>query len=231
MFLVKPDLGPLLSRVLCRAAGTVLGALLFAGFAAVLPRPEGLIALVAVCGALIPVATRHFAAQTGVVTVLVLALVMIGGEPQASVSRIGETLLACVIVLVVGHLPMPGQRGGGVLARLGAAESAAHRYLGHVLHASHDRAGRWVLRREAYRSLAEARAAIALAAAELPTLARHSAGTEEVAGTLERLVDATTACAVHLDDSGSLAPRYAQQLTGLLDELAALRDRGYARVS
>lgn len=41
VFLVKPDLGPLVSRVLCRAAGTVLGALLFAGFAAVLPRPEG----------------------------------------------------------------------------------------------------------------------------------------------------------------------------------------------
>ncbi|WP_051113568.1 FUSC family protein [Streptomyces davaonensis] len=231
VFLVKPDLGPLLSRVLCRAAGTVLGALLFAGFAAVLPRPEGLIALVAVCGALIPVATRHFAAQTGVVTVLVLALVMIGGEPQASVSRIGETLLACVIVLVVGHLPMPGQRGGGVLARLGAAESAAHRYLGHVLDASPDRAGRWVLRREAYRSLAEARSAIALAAAELPTLARHSAGTEEVAGTLEQLVDATTACAVHLDDAGHLTPRHTQQLTGLLDELAALRDRGYAHIS
>ncbi len=108
VFLVKPDLGPLASRVLCRAAGTVLGALAFAGFAAVLPRPEGLVALVALSGALIPVATRHFAAQTAVVTVLVLSLVMVGGEPQASVSRIGETLLACAIVLIVGHLPMPG---------------------------------------------------------------------------------------------------------------------------
>ncbi len=39
VFLVKPDLGPLASRVLSRAAGTVLGALLFAGLAAVLPRP------------------------------------------------------------------------------------------------------------------------------------------------------------------------------------------------
>lgn len=117
VFLVKPDLGPLASRVLCRAAGTVLGALLFAGFAAVLPRPEGLIALVALSGALIPVATRHFAAQTAVATLLVLALVMVGSEPQASVSRIVETLLACAIVLVVGHLPMPGSGAG----RAGAA--------------------------------------------------------------------------------------------------------------
>jgi uncharacterized membrane protein YccC len=125
VFLVKPDLGPLASRVLCRAAGTVLGALVFAGLAALLPRPAGLIALVAVCGALVPVATRHFAALTAVVTVLVLALIMVGGEPQASLSRIGETLLACALVLVVGHLPMPGERGGGVRARLEAAGSAA----------------------------------------------------------------------------------------------------------
>ncbi|MGW3724033.1 FUSC family protein [Streptomyces sp. NPDC000851] len=229
VFLVKPDLGPLVSRVLCRAAGTVLGALVFAGFAAVLPRPEGLIALVAVSGALIPVATRHFAAQTAVVTVLVLALVMVGGEPQASVSRIGETLLACAIVLIVGHLPMPGQRGGGVRARLAAAGGAAQAYLAHVLHEtdpdSDTRAVRWTLRREAYRALAEARTAIALAAAELPALARHSEGAEEIVAVLERLVDTTTACAVHLDDSGRLTPRHTERLTELLDELAERRDR------
>ncbi|MGW3287868.1 FUSC family protein [Streptomyces sp. NPDC001002] len=225
VFLVKPDLGPLASRVLCRAAGTVLGALLFAGFALVLPRPGGLIALVAVSGALIPVATRHFAAQTAVVTVLVLALVMVGGEPQASAGRIGETLLACVIVLVVGHLPMPGQRGGTVRARLTAAGTAAHAYLDHVLSGSDDRTARWTLRREAYRALAEARTAIALAAAELPALARHSAGTDKVVTTLERLVDTTTACAVHLDDSGHLSARHSEQLAELLDELERERER------
>ncbi|MFH8975587.1 FUSC family protein [Streptomyces sp. NPDC017890] len=219
VFLVKPDLGPLVSRVLCRAAGTVLGAVLFAGFAALLPRPDGLVALVAVCGALVPVAARHFAAQTTVVTVLVLSLVMVGGEPQASLSRIGETLLACAIVLVVGHLPLPGQRGGGVRARTEAADAAAQAYLAHVLSESDDRATRWTLRREAYRTLAEARAAIALAAAELPALARHSAGAEEVASVLERLVDTTTACAVHLDDTGGLTARHTERLAGLRDEL------------
>lgn len=231
VFLVKPDLGPLVSRVLCRAAGTVLGALLFAGFAAVLPRPEGLVALVAVCGALIPVATRHFAAQTAVVTVLVLSLVMVGGEPQASVGRIGETLLACSLVLIVGHLPMPGERGGHVRARLTSAAGAAHAYLVHVLDGpggldgSDDRATRWILRREAYRALAEARAAIALSAAELPALARHTEGTDEVAALLERLVDTTTAAAVHLDDTGRLDRSHSDRLTELLEELAAHRER------
>ncbi|MEU4654265.1 FUSC family protein [Streptomyces sp. NPDC023723] len=230
VFLVKPDLGPLASRVLCRAAGTVLGALVFTALAAVLPRPEGLVALVAVAGALIPVATRHFAAQTAVVTVLVLALVMVGGEPQASAGRIGETLLACAIVLVVGHLPMPGRGGAGVRARLTAAGHAGHAYLAHVLSESDDRARRWTLRREAYRTLAEARAAIALAAAELPALARHSEGADEVAATLERLADTTTACAVHLDDTGRLTPRHLERLAELRDELTERRTRAGVRL-
>ncbi|MGW4301282.1 FUSC family protein [Streptomyces sp. NPDC004646] len=219
VFLVKPDLGPLASRVLCRAAGTVLGALVFAGFAAVLPRPFGLIALVAVCGALLPVSTRHFAALTAVVTVLVLALIMIGGEPQASVSRIAETTLACALVLIVGHLPMPGKRGAGVRARLVAAGSAAHAYLAHVMAESGDRAERWALRREAYRTLAEAHTAMAVAAAELPALARHTRDTGAVATALERLVDTTTACAVHLDDTGRLTPRHTDRLQEALREL------------
>ncbi|GAX50594.1 FUSC family protein [Streptomyces olivochromogenes] len=227
VFLVKPDLGPLASRVICRAAGTVLGAVLFAGFAALLPRPAGLVALVALCGALIPVATRHFAALTAVVTVLVLSLVMVGGEPGASWSRIGETLLACAIVLFVGHLPALGQRGGGVRARLTHAAEAAHVYLAHVLDdgTTDDRAGRWTLRREAYRALAEARASIDLAAAELPALARHAEGTDEVAATLERLVDTTTACAVQLDDTGRLTPQHTERIAELLDELAEGRQR------
>lgn len=225
VFLVKPDLGPLASRVLSRAAGTVFGALLFAGFAAVLPRPEGLVTLVAVSGALIPVAARHFAAQTAVVTVLVLALVMAGGEPQASLGRIGETLLACAVVLVVGHLPMPGQRGGDAIrARLTEAAGAAQTYLDHVLGESDDRAGRWALRREAYRTLAEARAAIALASAELPPLARHADGTDETAVTLELLVDTVTACAVHLDDTGRVDPAHIQRLTELVDRLGTRGD-------
>ncbi|MFF2994075.1 FUSC family protein [Streptomyces sp. NPDC057950] len=222
VFLVKPDLGPLASRVICRAAGTVLGAVVFAGLAALLPRPAGLVALVALCGALIPVATRHFAAQTAVVTVLVLCLVMVGGEPQASWNRIGETLLACAIVLLVGHLPALGQRGGGVRARLTRAAEAAHAYLAHVLDdgTTDDRTSRWALRREAYRSLAEARAVIDVAAAELPALARHADGTSEVATTLERLVDTTTACAVQLDDTGRLTPRHTGRVAELLAELA-----------
>ncbi|WP_432166805.1 FUSC family protein [Streptomyces sp. bgisy031] len=223
VFLVKPDLGPLASRVLCRAFGTVFGAALFAGLAALLPGPAGPVALVVLTGALIPVGTRHFAAQTAVVTVFVLSLVMVGGEPQMALARIGETLLACVIVLCVGHLPLPapGCGGGAVRTRLTTAGEAARAYVLHVLSGSDDRAGRWTLRREAYRALAEARTAIDLAAAELPPLARHTAGTEDVAVTLEDLVDTTTSCAVHLDDTGRVPEQHAERIDALLAELSA----------
>ncbi|MET7537028.1 FUSC family protein [Streptomyces sp. NPDC005507] len=223
VFLVKPDLGPLASRVLCRAFGTVFGAALFAGLAALLPGPAGPVALVVLGGALIPVGTRHFAAQTAVVTVFVLSLVMVGGEPQMALARIGETLLACAIVLFVGHLPLPvpGRGGGAVRMRLTTAGEAAQAYVLHVLSGSDDRAGRWTLRREAYRALAEARTAIDLAAAELPPLARHTAGTEDVAVTLEALVDTTTSCAVHLDDTGRVPEQHAERIDALLAELTA----------
>lgn len=93
-----------------------------------------------------------------------------------------------------------------------------------------DKAGRWALRREAYRALAEARAAIDLAAAELPALARHAEGTDKVAATLERLVDTTTACAVQLDDNGRLTPRHTERIAELLHELAEGRARAGLRV-
>ncbi|MGC3002666.1 FUSC family protein, partial [Streptomyces sp. G35A] len=83
---------------------------------------------------------------------------------------------------------------------------------------------------EAYRALAEARTAIALASAELPALARHADGADEVAATLERLVDTTTACAVHLDDTGRLGPRHAGELAALREELARRRDRAGVRL-
>jgi hypothetical protein len=142
-----------------------------------------------------------------------------------------------------------------VRSRLAAAGGAAEAYLTHVLEetarsgprdaesAVHDtpedtivdtpaedtRALRWTLRREAYRALAEARTAIALAAAELPALARHSEGADEIVAVLERIVDTTTACAVHLDDCGRLTSEQVHRLTELVDELGRL-DQGRGRV-
>lgn len=232
VFLVKPDLGPLISRVLSRAAGTVVGAAVFAGFFALVAGasaagvsvagPLVAVAAVGVCGTLIPVATRHFAAQTAVVTVLVLSLVLLAGEPQAAWGRVVESLTACAIVLLAGHLPLPGQRGHRVRDAVDTAVAAAHRYLRHVLAHPQDGPERGALRRDAYRSLAVARAALDLSAAELPPVAGRTAAFEEVAGALERLVDTTTACAVHLHDpDAALPPSHAERIAAQLADLDA----------
>ncbi|MFD3619670.1 FUSC family protein, partial [Streptomyces sp. NPDC058676] len=109
-------------------------------------------------------------------------------------------------------------------ARAGTARAGTAR-TGTARTGSDARALRWTLRREAYRTLAAARAAVSLAGAELPALARHAEGADEVADTLEQLVDTTTACAVHLDDTGRLTPEHAERLVALLDELAGHRER------
>ncbi|MEU6239516.1 FUSC family protein, partial [Kitasatospora sp. NPDC047058] len=133
-FLVKPDYGPLFSRVVNRFAGTAAGVLVFAGLgAAAGTAPGRAVLVVALCGALIAPSLRHFALQTGVVTLTVLAFASAGGDSQAAPSRLVDTALACAVVLVVGHLP----RLANTRARVGhrCAEALRHtrRYLAAVL--------------------------------------------------------------------------------------------------
>ncbi|WP_063836998.1 FUSC family protein [Phaeacidiphilus oryzae] len=224
-FLVKPDLGPLVSRVASRAAGTIAGALAFAGVAAAAGGGTWvLLGLAAVFGTLVPLlSARHFAAQTTAVTVLVLSFVGLAGNPgPAAWTRVVDTLAACAIVLVVGHLPIHGGARPRVAVRVVVAVRAAGRYLDHVLNRPDEREQRLLLRRAAYRALAEARAAVELTAAELPTLARGVPGWAPAIGALERVVDATTACAVRLDAGAAGVPERAvrEALVADFDALA-----------
>ncbi|MEV7085703.1 FUSC family protein [Streptomyces sp. NPDC093085] len=135
-FLVKPDLGPLFSRVVNRVAGTAAGVLLFTLWSAVAGGPGGtwwLIALVVAGGALLPVATRHFAFQTAVATLLVLSFVYAAGDTAATADRLLDTALACALVLLVGHLPHLTDPRIRVGHRCAAALRHTERYLRHVL--------------------------------------------------------------------------------------------------
>jgi uncharacterized membrane protein YccC len=217
-FLIKPDLGPLVSRVLSRAAGTVAGALLFVAWSVLLPGTFGAVAAVVLAAAFIPVAARHFAGLTAAVTMLVLALIGVGSGPQAVGDRITDTLLACALVLAVGHLPIPGHSGRTLAARVSAAAEAANRYEAGL---RADAARRAVLRRAAYRTLADARAAVELSGAEHPSLARHGVGAASVVAELERLVDATTAYAVRASQGEPLPPEVTALHTRLHDMAAA----------
>lgn len=210
-FLVKPDLGPLFSRVVNRFVGTALGVLVFAGIAAGAAAFGGTwwpAVLACVAGALVPVASRHYALQTGVVTALVLSFVWVGGDTQAAGHRLADTAIACAIVLIVGHLPRLVDPAARVGHRLAAALRLTESYLGHVLGDPDGlRTGeRMALRRAAYQALAEARAAAGTAAAELPAQRRRIADWAPSSPPPERIVDAATACAVRMEH-GAPRPR------------------------
>ncbi|RPE36932.1 FUSC family protein [Kitasatospora cineracea] len=226
-FLVKPDLGPLFSRVVNRFAGTVAGVLLVAGLGPVLSGPWWPVVAVAVTGALVPVAQRHFAAQTAVITVTVLAFVTTGGDRAAAPARLLDTTLACALVLLVGHLPGLADTRARVGQRAAHALRHTQRYLDHVLltgrqepHPADTR--RAELRRTAYRTLAQARAAAETAAAELSP--GTPAGPDWLRLTVhaERLADAATAYAVERDH-GAPAPTTPAART-LTRDLAAAAD-------
>ncbi|TKA12014.1 FUSC family protein [Actinacidiphila oryziradicis] len=222
-FLVKPDMGPLFSRVVNRFVGTAVGVLVFAGLAAAFGGGWWPAVAAAAGGALVPVATRHFALQTAVVTVLVLSFVSVGGDTQAAGNRLADTVIACGIVLLIGHLPRlvdPAARAG---LRVGTALRCTERYLDHILTVSaSERSGeRMALRRAAYRALAEARATADTAAAELG----RTVDWVPVVAAAERIVDAATACAVRIEH-GAPRPseREAREVTGVLTALAATLD-------
>ncbi|MET9875057.1 FUSC family protein [Actinacidiphila glaucinigra] len=206
-FLVKPDIGPLFSRVVNRFFGTALGVLVFAALAAPL---GGGIWWTAVCasvaGALLPFAARHFALQTAAVTIMVLAFVWVGGDTQAALSRLLDTAIACAIVVVVGHLPRLTDHSARVGHLLAVAQRRTRDYLDHVLTvpAGERPEERRVLRRAAYSALGEARVAAETLAAELPSRRGGNGDWFRVVAASERIVDATTACVLRMEQG---APR------------------------
>lgn len=228
-FLVKPDMGPLVSRALSRALGTAVGVAVFGALATLLaPGAVWPVVVAAVCSALIPVSVRHFALQTAVLTPLLLALVHLGGDTDPGFTRLTDTLLACGVVLAAGALPGLGGPRAQVSVRLSLAVRATRDHLDRVLTAEAPYATRLRLRREAYRALADARRAVEVASAEHPPFGRDLAAWAPVVFALEEIVDAATACGVRLDQGApqpepALAARLRAALSDLADAVAARR--------
>jgi hypothetical protein len=223
-FLVKPDMGPLFSRVVNRFFGTAVGVLVFAAVTALVAGGTWWAPVVATAaGAAVPVAVRHFALQTAVITVLVLTFVSVAGDTQAAGPRLIDTGIACAIVSLVGHLPPLVDPAARVGHRLSTALRRTEAYLDHVLAVPPGKAAaeRRALRRSAYRALGEARAAAETAAAELPAQRGPAVHWVPVVAAAERIVDAATACAIRMEHG---APRpaaaEARQVTGALVAVA-----------
>ncbi|MEU9473413.1 FUSC family protein [Streptomyces avermitilis] len=221
-FLAKPDLGPLFSRVVSRMFGTILGVVVYIALDASLPGAAGPVAAAALGGALIPVAARHFAFLTAALTSIVLALAGVSGTVGAPGARLTDTALGCLIAFGVGHLPRLGGRQPAVDEHWASALRAAEAYFAHVVAASAggceelDRR-----RRAAYQALAEAHTALAQATSELPPAGVRATRWAPPLAALERLVDATTACAVRLRNGRPLPVDEGRRLADALGRLAA----------
>ncbi|MFF8844143.1 FUSC family protein [Streptomyces sp. NPDC015127] len=229
-FLVKPDLGPLFSRTVNRFAGTVAGVAAFGAASALFAGVWWPVVTAALAGALLPVATRHFAFQTTVVTVMVLSFVHVGGDTEVAGLRLLDTSIACGLVLLVGHLPRVGDPRRRVRHRAATAVRRTERYLHHVLTtaAGQPAEQRLALRRAAYAALAEARSAAGTASAEL--LPRNVPGCdwEPLLTTTERIADATTAYAVHLAHGSRPPVAAVHRLARALSAAADALDHGRA---
>lgn len=165
-FILRPDVGPVISRALARTGGTAIGVAI-----AVLVAWSGnsvavLIALSCVMAAVTPWATRrsHLLAVVAFTPIVFVFLSLVGSESSLFVPRIVDTALGATIVLVIDLVlwsRAPSLRPEHQLehARAAAARYASEAPRDNVLQ-------RNVLRRDALRALADARSAVALADAE-----------------------------------------------------------------
>jgi uncharacterized membrane protein YccC len=222
-FVLKPDLGSVFARAIHRSLGTVLGVLVAAAALAVLTSPWALIAIATLCAALLPVTVaRHYALNTMAATPVVLVLVQLGGGPgiQLLGSRLVDTMLGSLIVLLLGYALWPQSRAARITPRLTAAVTAVRAYLTAVAAEESSAAQRGTLRRTAYRALADAHRTLDECLSEPPPTARHAESWLPATHALEQLTDAVSATATQIKYGGP-RPSAAEtrRLRAALDKL------------
>ncbi|MFD4909968.1 FUSC family protein [Kitasatospora purpeofusca] len=225
-FVLKPDLGSVFLRSVSRAVGTVLGVAVTAAVLSLAPGPWALVAIAALCVALLPYATAaHYGLNTVVMTPMALVLLQLGGQDGAAEfrPRVLDTVLASAIVLLFGHLLWPERPRHRIEPRLVSAAAALKAYLASVVRQDgpEPRSEVW-LRRTAYRALADARAEVEQGLAEPPPTGRHAAEWLPATAALERLSGAVAAFAAQRRYGGRVPERAEVERVGrALDELTA----------
>ncbi len=191
VFILRPDLGPLMARALARTVGTVLGVGVAALVASVGHSQIDLIVLSCVMAAIVPPAQRcgNVAAVVAFTPLVFVFLGLAASAEGLFVTRIVDTALAAAIVLVIDGLlwtTAPSRRPEQLLA---TARASLARY---AAVAGADPATRHLARRAALRAVARARAATRSTPGELRPTRRGAAGARHELDALEAEIDATT---------------------------------------
>jgi uncharacterized membrane protein YccC len=171
-FILRPDLGPVIPRAAARTAGTLIGVGV-AGLLALMGNPPfALIVLSCGMAALMPAATRrgHSYAVMTFTPIVFVFIAVLGNDQGLFVPRVVDTALAALLMLLVditAWTTAPSLRPAAQLAR---ADAALEAYL--RCDASTPLVDRALRRRAAFRAIASASAAEAMARREPAVLRR-----------------------------------------------------------
>ncbi|MEU4539747.1 FUSC family protein [Streptosporangium sp. NPDC023825] len=219
---LKPDFGSVFARAVQRALGTFVGALIGTLMLVLVPYGPLLLVPIAVCAALMPYGLqRNWGLMSTFQAPLVLLLVdlLTRGGPDLGRVRMLDTLIGCVIVLVLGYLPWPASWEAPVGPRLADAVAATANYLRHAFDTEHT--GRARLRRGVYDALGDLRTVFQRALAEPSVISRRVTTWMPAMAALEQVADAIVvivACA----ERGVPPPSEAavRALAGSLEDIA-----------
>ncbi len=207
---LKPDFGSVFTRAVQRGAGTLLGVLIGSVLLAVLPRNGWVLVAMAVAAGLLPWARGAnfglFSVFQTPVIILLLDLAL-SGDPGLIGARMVDTLVGCLIVLVVGYALWPQTWRAPLDDALRDATTALEAYVEAAFTA--DPAETRRARRRTYRALTEVQAQLQRRLAEPPPISTRAAAWWPVIVQLERTTDAVTEAVIAIR-TGEPVPHPAQ---------------------
>jgi len=191
-FILRPDLGPVITRALARTIGTIIGVSIAAFVAWLSSSIVVLIVLSCVMAALVPwsVKRSHVLAVVTFTPIIFVFLSLLGTDKYLLVPRIVDTALGAAIVLLLDLFLWSTAPSLRPSQQLEKARMASDRY---GREASRDDAlRRHLLRRSALRAVANARSSLAQASAETHPLRRPDPAIAAELNAIEASIDAHT---------------------------------------
>jgi len=191
-FILRPDLGPVITRALARTLGTVVGV----GIAALVALSGNpiwlLIALSCVMAATVPWATRrsHVLAVITFTPIVFVFLSLLGTEKYLFAPRVIDTAIGAAIVLTLDLVLWTTAPSLRPAQQLEKARAATARYEREAT--VDDPLGRLLLRRGALRAVTKARGSLNLAKREPRFLRRLDPATLQQLNEIERSIDSHT---------------------------------------
>lgn len=195
-FVMRPDLGPVIRRGAERTAGTLAGAAAAAVVGLLTRNGYALLAFGVLCVGMLPAASRrgHMFAVASFTPIVFVLLALVGKDQHVLVPRVVDTAVGAGIVMIVDLLFWTRAPSLRPAAQIDRAEAAAGAYQSAV--PKIDAGRRHLLRRDAFRAVAQARSAVQLASAEPHPLRRPRAQAVRRLDEIESRIDMATRAAL-----------------------------------